>query len=82
MTENQAPPYRKPVADVLAAFHTDGRRGLTEAGARAQFQRYGRNELTAEKPVSAWRKFLAQFQSPLVMLLVVATAISLGLWLY
>ena len=30
----------------------------------------------------AWRKFLAQFQNVLVILLLVATVISLGLWLY
>ena len=30
----------------------------------------------------AWRKFLAQFQDVLVILLLVATAISAGLWLY
>ena len=36
--------------------------------------------LTAEKPVPAWRKFLAQFQDVLVVLLLVATAISAVLW--
>ena len=30
----------------------------------------------------AWRKFLAQFQDVLVILLLVATAISAGLWIY
>ena len=43
---------------------------------------YGRNELEAEKPVPRWKKFLAQFQNVLVILLLVATAISAGLWLY
>ena len=52
------------------------------AEARARLDRYGRNELAAEKPVPGWRKFLAQFQDMLVVLLLVATAISTGLWLY
>ena len=52
------------------------------AEARARLDRYGRNELAAERPTPGWRKFLAQFQDMLVVLLLVATAISAGLWLY
>ena len=47
-----------------------------------RLDRYGRNELTAEPPVPAWRRFLAQFQDVLVVLLLVATAISFGMWAY
>ena len=71
-----------PAADVLAAFQTDKKLGLSEEEARARLERYGRNELAEEKPTPAWRKFLAQFESPLVLLLLAATAISLGIWLY
>jgi Ca2+-transporting ATPase len=73
--------YQKTVDEVLTAFETEPR-GLSEDQVRARFKRYGPNELTAEKPVPAWRKFLAQFQDVLVILLLVATAISLGLWFY
>jgi Ca2+-transporting ATPase len=66
----------------LSALATDARLGLSEAEARARLQRHGRNELAAEKPVPAWRKFLAQFQDVLVILLLIATLISGGLWLY
>jgi Ca2+-transporting ATPase len=38
-------------------------RGLSQGQARARLERRGTNELTAEKPVPAWRKFLAQFQA-------------------
>ncbi|MGH9905989.1 MAG: cation-translocating P-type ATPase [Pyrinomonadaceae bacterium] len=75
-------PYQQGVDEVLAALGTDPRRGLSEAEARARPEHYGRNELTAEKPVPAWRKFLAQFQDVLVILLLVATAISAGLWVF
>jgi Ca2+-transporting ATPase len=54
---------------------------LSEAEARTRLDRHGRNELTAEKPVPGWRKFLAQFQDALVILLLIATAISAALWL-
>ncbi|MGH9793619.1 MAG: cation-translocating P-type ATPase, partial [Candidatus Acidiferrales bacterium] len=67
---------------MLAALGTDAQRGLSEGEARARLERDGKNELTAEKPVPAWRKFLAQFQDTLVILLLIATGISAGLWLY
>jgi Ca2+-transporting ATPase len=75
-------PYRQPVDEILAGLATDARLGLSAAEARARLQRYGKNELAAEKPVPAWRKFLAQFQDVLVILLLIATLISAGLWLY
>jgi Ca2+-transporting ATPase len=74
-------PYRQSVDAVLAAIGTDEHRGLREEEARLRLARHGRNELTAEKPVPAWRKLLAQFQDTLVILLLVATAVSTGLWL-
>ena len=74
-------PYRQPVNEVLAALGTDAQLGLSEAEARARLKSHGRNELTAEKPVPPWRKFLAQFQDVLVILLLIATLISAGLWL-
>ncbi len=74
--------YRLPVDRALAAFSADARLGLSETEARARLERRGRNELTAEKPAPAWRKFLGQFQDPLVGLLLVATLISAGLWWY
>ncbi|HEX5885548.1 MAG TPA: cation-transporting P-type ATPase [Pyrinomonadaceae bacterium] len=61
-------PYQQPLERVVAELGTDLRNGLTQAEARRRLERYGRNELTAKKPVPAWRKFLAQFQDPLVIL--------------
>ncbi|HEU4509097.1 MAG TPA: cation-translocating P-type ATPase [Pyrinomonadaceae bacterium] len=75
-------PYQQTVDEVVAAFNTDARSGLSQAEAHARLEKYGPNELTAEKPVPAWRKFLAQFQDVLVILLLIATAISAGLWLH
>jgi Ca2+-transporting ATPase len=80
--EDNKPAYRQSVAEVLASWSTDAGQGLGMAEARARLDRYGRNELTAEKPVPGWKKFLSQFKDMLVVLLLVATAISTGLWLY
>jgi Ca2+-transporting ATPase len=78
----QRPPYRIPFEDVVAALGSDARRGLNEAEAASRLEQYGRNELTADAPVPAWRKFLAQFQDILVILLLIATGVSAGLWMY
>ena len=78
---NPMPPYQQPVDTVIAGLGTDARRGLSVTEARARLEHDGRNELTAEEPVPAWRKFLAQFGNVLVILLLVATAISAALWL-
>ena len=48
----------------------------------SRLRQYGPNELETEKPVPAWRRFLAQFEDVLIILLLVATAISVGLWVY
>lgn len=65
----------------LTILGTDAHQGLSGTEARARLAHHGHNELTAEKPPPAWRKFLAQFQDPLVILLLVATAVSFALWL-
>jgi Ca2+-transporting ATPase len=79
---DKVPVYQQRFELVVAALRSDARRGLSHDEARARLEQTGRNELAADPPVAAWRKFLAQFQDVLVILLLVATAISAGLWLY
>ena len=74
--------YRQQIDDVVAALRTNPQSGLSDSEAQSRLQQHGRNELAAEKPVPAWRRFLAQFEDVLVILLLVATAISTGLWAY
>src|SRR6476619_6341389 len=80
--QNRRVPYQQKIDEVLTTLGTDARLGLSEREAQARLERCGRNELTAEKPVPWWRKLLAQFQDVLVILLLIATSISAGLWLY
>ena len=75
------PSYQLPVDTVLDSLKTDPRRGLNEAEALARLEYFGRNELAAESPAPAWKKFLAQFKDALVILLLIATAISAVLWI-
>lgn len=74
-------PYAVPASAVLAALGSDATRGLTQAEAQRRLISVGPNVLTAEQPVPAWRKFLAQFQDVLVILLLIATVISAVLWM-
>ncbi|KKF98384.1 cation-translocating P-type ATPase [Methanosarcina mazei] len=75
-------PYLQTAKEVISSLDTDARNGLSVREAGERLKKYGKNELMAEKPVPAWRKFLAQFHDVLVILLLVATLISAGMWLY
>jgi Ca2+-transporting ATPase len=81
ITSAASPPYRQRVAAIIAALESDSIQGLVTAEAQARLQRYGRNEVPAQPPVPAWRTFLAQFQDPLTILLLVATLISFVAWI-
>jgi Ca2+-transporting ATPase len=76
-----APPYRQTVATVIARFHSDAARGLTAAAAQEALAKCGPNELPTVPPEPAWKRFLAQFENPLTMLLIVATVISFVAWI-
>jgi Ca2+-transporting ATPase len=72
--------YRQRIEDLVATLGVDPGAGLTAADAQTRLNTCGPNELPAAKPVPAWRRFLAQFQDVLVVLLLIATAISAVLW--
>ena len=79
--EAPTPPYQQPVEDVIRGFQSDPQQGLSQNEARARLERFGRNELAKEEPQPGWKKFLAQFRDILVILLLIATAVSASLWL-
>ena len=82
MTRKLSDAYRLSVEDVAAALETDLHLGLTDEAAASRLADVGRNELAAEVPIPAWRRFLAQLGDVLVILLLVATAVSAVLWFY
>ncbi len=63
--------YQQSVQAVIAALHSDMGRGLTTADAQQRLAQSGPNQLEAEAATPAWRKFLAQFQDVLVILLLI-----------
>ncbi len=68
------------VHEAVAKLRSDHSHGLSDAEARARLQQYGPNQLRQQKPISAWRRLLAQLQDTLVVLLLVAAAISAVVW--
>lgn len=77
---SEAAAYQQSTQEVLAALATAAQVGLSASEAMGRLERHGSNELTAQRAVPAWRKVLAQFHDPLVILLLVATTISTTLW--
>ena len=75
-----SPPWQREALLVAGHLQVDVARGLSSEQARTRLQRDGRNALTSTPPRPAWRHFLAQFQDPLVYLLLAAVAITLASW--
>ncbi len=66
------------VAGVFAEYRS-GTRGLEPHDAAARLQTHGPNEVQRDGDTPAWRIFLQQFTSPLVMILIGASLISFAL---
>ncbi|MFM7582814.1 MAG: cation-transporting P-type ATPase, partial [Caldilinea sp.] len=75
------PAYRIPAAAAVAELKSDVSQGLSQAEAARRLLHFGPNELATAAPVPPWRRLLAQFSNPLVLLLLGATLISVGAWL-
>ena len=67
-------------ANVAKAVNADLDNGLTAQEATHRLAEFGPNELRATPRAPTWRRVLAQFQDPLVYLLLAAVAIALIAW--
>ena len=56
--------------------------GLSAAEAAQRLARFGPNALPEQRPESLWRRFVRQFNSPLIYILLFALAFDVGLWFY
>jgi P-type Ca2+ transporter type 2C len=65
---------------VAAALEVDVDTGLSAQEAARRLARNGSNELRATPRAPAWRRVLAQFQDPLIYLLLAAVAVALVAW--
>ncbi|MFS8520241.1 MAG: cation-translocating P-type ATPase [Micromonosporaceae bacterium] len=74
-------PSTVDAAEVARRLGTDPRSGLSHDEAARRLARYGPNQLTPARRVPWWRRFLGQFQDPLIYLLFAAGAVSGAVWL-
>jgi Ca2+-transporting ATPase len=73
--------YLREVDEVATHAGVDLGTGLSDAEAARRLEEDGPNSVRATAPTPRWRKVLAQFQDPLVYLLLAAVAVSFTAWL-
>ncbi|MCW5638729.1 MAG: cation-translocating P-type ATPase [Rubrivivax sp.] len=74
-------PSTVDAAELARTLQADLVHGCSSAEAARRLARDGPNELRAAAPMPAWRRLLAQFQDPLIYLLLAAIVVSLAAWL-
>ena len=80
--ENEAMDYHLHSAqEALESLDTPAA-GLTQAQAQERIAKYGRNELDKAKGKSLLRRFGEQLVNPMVLVLLVAAAVSFGITIY
>lgn len=75
-----APAYLLDVERLTHRLQSDAERGLSRDEAQRRLTRDGPNELVTQAPPAVWKRFVVQFQDPLVYLLLAAVGITLGIW--
>ncbi len=71
--------HHAPVADVVILLGTDANTGLSDKEAAARLVRFGPNSLPPVKGPSALRRWLDQFNHPLIYVLLGAAAVTAAL---
>jgi Ca2+-transporting ATPase len=74
-------PHRQTAEAVVAALASDRVSGLSRAEARRRLEQYGPNRLKSAPETPWWERLAEQFQNFLVIILLVATVISMVEWL-
>lgn len=68
--------HARSANDALTYWRTDRGEGLTNAEAAERLKLFGYNEVAEKEQPAWWRRFLAQFQDFMVLVLLAATLIS------
>ncbi|MHB8169413.1 MAG: cation-translocating P-type ATPase [Thermoleophilia bacterium] len=74
--------HSTPSSRIISLLGSDAAAGLTEAGAAERFASFGPNRIPEARRESVLVLFTRQFRSLLVIVLLVAAAISLAAWLF
>lgn len=76
MTATNNSPYQRSVAETETFLQTSAARGLSAAEAAARLNQYGHNEFEKAKTKTILAKFLNQFKSFMIIVLLTAAVIS------
>ena len=68
--------FNLPAAEVVRKLNSDTEKGLSSEQARRLLEQVGPNELPEEAPTPLWKRFLEQFKDFLIIILLIAAAIS------
>jgi P-type Ca2+ transporter type 2C len=74
---DSTPWHARPAGDAARVFGVEPGVGHLAAEAGRRLERYGRNRLIEAPKVPWWRAFIRQFQDLLIVILLVAAAVSL-----
>ena len=67
--------WQVPAQRLLDQLKTSAK-GLTTSEVRSRLATYGSNDAANVKAVSLWRQFLARFENPLIIILLIASGVS------
>jgi Ca2+-transporting ATPase len=71
--------HELPEDEAVRLLESDRAKGLATAEVEARLRKFGRNEMTARKRMSEWKRFLLQFAQPLMYILLIASGVTLAL---
>lgn len=74
--------YTKSAAETAKELGTDISKGLTTQQAQEHIQKFGENKLNEKPPKTFFQRFMEQMKDIMIIILLIAAAISLGLSIY
>ena len=74
--------HSKETEVVLSDLATDAKLGLSSAEVKARQEKYGENKLQEKKKKTMLQRFLDQFKDPMIIILLIAAAISFVLAMF
>jgi Ca2+-transporting ATPase len=81
LADDAPAPYREGAEAVVSRLRSDPARGLSREEVHRRLEQYGLNQLKSAPETPWWRRLLEQFQNFLVIILLIATVISMAEWL-
>ena len=74
--------HELPANQVAATLESDSETGLAAGEAEARLRQFGPNQMTAQKRLGEWMRFVLQFHQPPIYILLASTGIAaaMGEW--